>query len=137
MIQEPVVVFTNNAVEGRKLAKEKDWYFYDGNARDSATVAQAFRAGIKNGIITSFYFTAMGLNLDRPDNSVVLVGNPSIAEGFQATRAAGVRQTVRDIDTRPVYSFKTIDQLRLRLGKHDCRCPMQMLNARGCQCGGK
>jgi len=155
-ITEPVVVFVKNAAGGRKLADEKNWYFCDGSASIAAMTALAFQTGLKNGIVVTYPFAAMGLDLSRPDNSVILVGNPSIAESFQATNTAGIlvgnpsiaesfqatntagiRTNLFGFNTGPVYSFKSIDQLQTRLDKHNCRCLIQTLNARGCQCGGK
>jgi hypothetical protein len=135
-IKEPIVVFVKNAAGGRKLADEKDWYFCDGSASIAGMTAEAFRTGHKDGIVIIYSCVAMGLNVCRSDNTIVLIGAPSIAQSAQAEYAAGVRKNLFGFNTRPVYSFKTIDELRLRLGKHKCHCLVQVINLCGCQCGG-
>jgi hypothetical protein len=132
MIKEPIIVFTKNAAKGRELADGKNWYFCDGSASIAATTAKAFRDGGKNGIVITYPFAAMGMSLDRPGSTVILTGNPSIAEGYQATRTAGMPDNCYD----KIYSFNSIDQLRLRLSKHKCYCLIQVISLRGCQCGG-
>jgi hypothetical protein len=123
---EPVVVFVASAAKGRKLAIEKDWLFCGrGSTGEVAAItAEAFRNGLKDGIVLTYGWVGFGINWRRPNTQLVLINRPNRICEEQAVNA------VRPISISRIASVS-------ELGNHRCRCPIQTLNLQGCQCGGE